>query len=222
MAAPQGYFITSGLTASADEVDSEVRASGVSAQSGGDIGDVAAAEQGDGGVAAGGECLGSSTGADLGAILIEGDVADVMALVLDAPVAAREGEEGGGIRLSSGEAGDGVSDFALDLAGGLTDALSLDPADLLDMRPGLADAPGVTNTGILSGIGQSPKDASFIAPVLRFGRGVHGDGQGRSASLPLALLPDRQGRRLGRTRRQRQQRGKKRRQCRLPARVGCP
>lgn len=92
----QGYFITSGLAASEDEVDGEVGASGEGAQGGGDIGDVAAAEQGDGEVAAGGEGLGGGAGADLGAVLIEAPrghpIADVMALVLDAPMAAGEGE----------------------------------------------------------------------------------------------------------------------------------
>ena len=59
-----------------------------------------------------------------------------MALVLDAPMAADEGEQCRGVGLIGAEAGDDVRDFGLDLAGGLMDAATLDPADLLDMGPG--------------------------------------------------------------------------------------
>ena len=161
-------------------------------------------------------------------IFIKRDIADVMDLVLDAPVATREGEEGLGVGLIRGEAGDGVGHFGLDLAGGLANAAALNPADLLDVRPGLADAARPPcgrrrpDASILGGVGQGPEDAPFIPSVLRFRWGIHGDGQGRSAFLPLTQLPGRQRWRNGRVRGEGEQRGKKRRQCRLPARVGCP
>ena len=151
-----------------------------------------------------------------------------MALVLDAPVATREGEQGLGVGLISREAGDGVSHFGLDLAGGLANAAALNPADLLDVRPGLTDAASITDASILGGIGQGPEYPPFIAPVLGFDGSVHDDGEGRSALLPLALLPADarraavQGRRNGRTRREGEQRGKRRGRYRLPERADCP
>lgn len=61
-----------------DETDGQAGMPGAGAESGGDIGAVAAAQQGDGEVAAGGKGLGGGAGADLGAIVIEGDIADVV------------------------------------------------------------------------------------------------------------------------------------------------
>ena len=118
-------------------------------------------------------------------------------------------------------AGDGVRDFGLRLARGLADAPPLDPAELPDVRPGLADTARVTDAGVLGGVGQGPEDAPFIAPVSGFGWGVHDDGEAGAPRLPRSLLPDRQGRQHGWVRDQRQQRGKRRGQCRLPARADC-
>src|SRR5438445_3546138 len=80
-----------------DVADGGMRPSGEGAEAGGDGGEAGAAEQGDGEVAAGREGLGSRPRADGGAILVEGDVADVVEAVLDLPVAALEAQEGGGI-----------------------------------------------------------------------------------------------------------------------------
>ena len=137
-------------------------------------------------------------------------------------MAARERQQVRGIRAVAGEAGDGAGDVRLDLAGGLADALALDPAELLDVGPGLSDRAGVAHPGVLGRIGERPEDAPLNAPVLSFGRGVHRDGEAGAALLPRSLLPDRQTRRHGGIRREREQRGKKRRECRPPARADCP
>lgn len=58
------------------------------AVSGGDVGDAGQAERGDGEVADGGYDLGAGSGADLGSLLVVGDVSDPVDLVLDVPVTA--------------------------------------------------------------------------------------------------------------------------------------
>lgn len=131
-----------------------------------------------------------------------------VALVLDAPVATSHGEEVFRSGPTGRQAGNGVADFGRGFPGPLADAPPLQATELLDMRPWFADRSGVADAGILGRIGQRPEDAPLIAPVLGFGGRVHDDGEGRSPLLPLALLPSRQGRRFGRTRREGQQRGK--------------
>jgi hypothetical protein len=59
---------------------------------GGDVGGAGESVDADGQVAQGGHGGGAGAGADLGVVLGEGDVADPVQAVLDAPVAA----EGGG------------------------------------------------------------------------------------------------------------------------------
>src|SRR5829696_2889805 len=56
-------------------------------QAGGDVGGAVEAEQADRGVAQGGHHVWAGAGADLGAVLVEGDVPDPVGSVLDAPVA---------------------------------------------------------------------------------------------------------------------------------------
>ncbi|MCL4509027.1 MAG: hypothetical protein M1296_05835 [Chloroflexi bacterium] len=162
-------------------------AADVRAQGGGDIATVTAAEQGDSEIAAGGEDLGRGAGADVAAILVKGDVADVMDLLLDAPMAPREGEQVRGVRAVAGEAGDGVGDLRLHLAGGLADAPPLDQAELLNVRPWLPEATDVAHADVLGRISERPEDAPFQAPVLGLGRGIHGDGKRGAALLPRAL-----------------------------------
>lgn len=94
------------------------------------------------------------------------------------------------ISFARRQARDGVGDFGLCLAGGLADTPPLDPAELLDMGPGLTDATRITNAGVLGGISQRPEDAPFIASVLRLGWGLHDDGQAGAPRLPRSLLPD--------------------------------
>ena len=213
---------SSGLAAGTDEVDGGGGAPGIGAQGGGDVVAAAAPEERDGEIAAGGEGLWRRAGADLAAIFIKGDIPDVVEFVFDPPVPASKGEEVLGAGLSGRKAGDGVGDLGLDFAGALADASTFDPAELLDVGPGLTEAAGVADAGILGRVGQRPEDAALIAPVLGLGWRVHDDGEAGAALLPLPLLPDRQGRQHGRVGDQRQQRGKRRRRCRLLARAGCP
>lgn len=170
---------------------------GAGAQPGGDIRDVAAAEEGDGEIAAGGKGLGGGAGADLGAIFIERDIPNVVDLVFDAPMAAGDSEQVFSAGLIGGQAGDGMGDLRLDLTGGLTDALSLDPADLLEVWPRLAHDAGISEAGVLGGISEGPEDAPLKAPVLGLGWGIHRDRECGAPLLPLALLPERQGRQHG-------------------------
>lgn len=114
----QGPFITSGLATGEDEVDGKMGTSGVGAEGGSNIGDVATAEQGDSEVAAGGEALGGG-GADVAAIFVERAVPDGVARVLAAPMASSDGEQSGSVRLLDGQAGDGSGDFGLHRASAL-------------------------------------------------------------------------------------------------------
>src|SRR4051812_23886434 len=94
---------------------------------GGDVGDTGGAECADGGVAQGGHDLGSGAGADLGAVLVVGDVPHVVDLVLDVPVAADPGGELGGFGLVQVQAGDGI------------DGLGGEPLRLIQAAPATAD-----------------------------------------------------------------------------------
>ena len=217
----QGHFITSGLAPGEDEVNRAVGAASVGAEGGGDVEDMAASEQRDGEVPTDGEGFRCGAGADLAAVFVERDIANVVELVLDAPMASGDGEQGGGVGLIGRQAGDGTSDFRLDFAGGLPDTLALNPAELLDVWPRLADRPGVAHPDVLGRIGERPEDAPFKAPVVGFGRGVHRDGERGAPLLPRLLLPDWQDRWYGRIRDEGEQRGKKRRGCRLPGRADC-
>lgn len=205
-----------------DEADGEAGVPGAGAECCGDVGTVATAEQGDGEVSAGGEGLRRPAGPDLAAVLVERDIADVMALVFDSPVAAGQGEEVFGRSPMGGQAGDAVADLGRGFPGPLADASPLQATELLDMGPGLADGPGVPDVRMLGRVGERPEDAPLNPSMLRFGGCVHDDGEGCSALRPLALLPDRQRRHLGRTRRQGEQGGKRRGRCQLPGRVDCP
>lgn len=192
------------------------------AQGLGDIGDAHAAEQSDGEIAAGGHGLRGGAGADLAAILIERDIADMVEAIFDAPVVTQEGEETRRVRLGRGQAGDGVGDLQVGDAGLLVGAPPLDPANLLEVGPRLPNAAGIADAAILGGISQGPEDTALIAPMPCFGRGVDGDGQTGAALLPCVLLPDGSGQCHGRIRREREQRGKRRWQYRLPARADSP
>src|SRR5215210_8475718 len=84
---------------SSDEAGGEDEESGIGGSSGegaecsGDVGGTGGAQQADGEVAASGEGVSDGTSAHLGAILVEGDIADVMEAVLDAPVTAGQRQE---------------------------------------------------------------------------------------------------------------------------------
>src|SRR6266487_5814827 len=80
---------------------------GVAAQRLGDVAVAAGAQDADGEVAQAGHGPGCVAGADLGGVLGEGDIADVVQR-LDAPVPADPVGEAGGACLGGGEVGDGV------------------------------------------------------------------------------------------------------------------
>src|SRR3954464_2889085 len=61
-----------------------------------------ASDDGEHGVAQGGQNLGRRAGAGAALVLAAGDVANVMQPILDAPVVAREGQQAGGVGLLSG------------------------------------------------------------------------------------------------------------------------
>lgn len=74
---------------------------------------VVVADQADGEVAQGGHDPGQVSGADLGSVFIEGDIADVVDPVFDVPVAADDGGEQSGGGLAEAEAGDRVDDWTV-------------------------------------------------------------------------------------------------------------
>ncbi len=121
-------------------------AAGVGAEARGDVGAAGAPQERHREIAAGRQGLGRGTGADGGAVLVEGDVADVMEPILDLPMAALVAEQGGGIGAVGGEAGDEVGDLDGGRAtrGAAPDrgAVALDAAELADVRPGGAVGAG--------------------------------------------------------------------------------
>src|SRR4029450_13170308 len=81
---------------------------GVVAQGGGEVDRPGAAQRANGEVAQGRHDVGAGAGADLGAVLGEAGVADVVQAVLDRPVPAEVVGEPGGAGLGEGEAGDRI------------------------------------------------------------------------------------------------------------------
>jgi hypothetical protein len=88
------------------------------------------AEGADGEVPAGGERAGSVACAGLGAVLVVGDVADVVDAVLDGPVAADEPVELCGVGLVGGEAGEEVGRLGRDQPVMQVAAFAVDADDL--------------------------------------------------------------------------------------------
>lgn len=90
-------------------------------------------DEGQGGVAEGGEDLGSIGGAGAALVFAAGDVANMVEAVLDAPVGARQLEKPFGPGLVARQAGDGVDD--LDAFLGPDGTAPGDAADLGDTGP---------------------------------------------------------------------------------------
>ncbi len=90
--------------------------------------------QADNEVADGGEYLRAVSLSDLGAILVEGDVADPVETVLDTPMATVEGEQAFWSGLLGGEVGDDVLPLKALLAGLNRGDVALDQAGLADVR----------------------------------------------------------------------------------------
>jgi hypothetical protein len=81
------------------------------AQPGSDVGRTRMPQQADRQVAQRCHHAGRVAGADLGAVLVEGHVADPVQPVLDLPLAADQCQQPGGVGLVGGEAGHGVGDL---------------------------------------------------------------------------------------------------------------
>src|SRR5215212_6932468 len=129
---------------------------GAGSESSSDVGGTGGAQQADGEVTAGGEGVGDGAGAHLGAILLEGDVADVVEAVLDAPVSSSQSQERLGVGLLGRQAGDVVADLRLggdDLAAPDLEAMPLDGPDLAEVRPGRPVRARAADVGVLLRIG---------------------------------------------------------------------
>jgi len=100
-------------------------------------------------------------GADLGAVLVEGHVADPVQRVLDLPLAAGQHPQPGGVGPGRVQAGDGVGDLGTRVATGEVGGVALDDQHLLGVgepRPGwhrggvdpaLLDAPVAAVNGLV-------------------------------------------------------------------------
>lgn len=99
------------------------------------------------------------TGADTAAILVEVPVKQIMAAVLDHPVAAVDLEQALGAGLSGGTAGDAVSELARECAGFLLQDLPLDEEGLVDLGEVEVAVEGFAD----------PDGAGLDAPVARGG-----------------------------------------------------
>src|SRR3954471_2989814 len=93
----------------------------------------AASMDGEGGVSQGGEGLGGVAGSGAAGVLAAGPIAAGVQAGLDAPMPARDVEQGGGVSALARQAGDGVHDLDAVLAAQA--ASSLDAADLAQTRP---------------------------------------------------------------------------------------
>jgi hypothetical protein len=93
-----------------------------------------AAQQGQGGIAQGGEHLRGVSGMGARLVLPVGDIAHVVQAVFDAPMATRESQQTRGVVSVGAEAGDGIDGFRAGLAA--HDALARQAADLGDAAPG--------------------------------------------------------------------------------------
>ena len=117
----------------ADGGQRAARLMGEGAQGAGDIGEAKQAGQGDGEVAQSSHHGRPVADTDAGAILVEGDIADIVGAVLDPPLTTVEGEQFVGVSLGRCQAGDGKDGLVASLAGLQFRDLALDAADLRDM-----------------------------------------------------------------------------------------
>lgn len=106
---------------------------GCPAEGGGDVGVTGQAEGADGQVAQAGHDLGRSTGADLGAVLVVGDIADPVDSVLDLPVPPHQRAEPSRAGLGGRQAGDAVGGLLPDALAVQAAGVTADPEDLRGM-----------------------------------------------------------------------------------------
>jgi len=122
--------IAGGLGSEAQEAQADGGSRADVAQGGSDVRSARQAHEADGEVAKASEHLGTVACAHLTAILVEGDVADPVEPVFDAPVASGEFEQLGGRGLVRREARQAADDLVMELAGGKDFAQAFDLKDL--------------------------------------------------------------------------------------------
>ena len=170
---------------------------GVGAEGRSDVGGSGSSEQADDEITAGSEGLRDRAAAHLRAILIEGDVADVMQAILDPPVTTGQREECPSIGLVRSEAGDVEANVDLgrdDLPATDDEAVALDATDLTEMGPGRPMCAGAANVGILLGVSQRPEHAHLTTTVAHLWRGVDEPTEAPASLGELTLEPDWRGR----------------------------
>jgi hypothetical protein len=134
-----------------------------------DVGGAGATEQGEGKVAASRHNLGTGASADLASILPQGDIADVMEVVLDAPVRPQASEEPSGIGLRWGDAGDAVADLQMGDARLGARPPSFQAQELPDAGPRTTGAARVPQTSGLPGVGQCTERPTLPAAMHGLG-----------------------------------------------------
>jgi hypothetical protein len=169
--APPGSFHHETVSVG-DQQDRCARAAGEGAEGSGDIRVALPTEEREHEVAGGGHDLGCGAGADRRAILVEGDVADVVQPVLDAPMAPDQGEQASGIGALGRQAGDVVGrldagragrDAALD-----RDAVPFEATDLADVGPRRLVGPGATEPAQDPGVTDRPERPQLAPSVADF------------------------------------------------------
>ena len=131
------------------------------AQRRGDVADLGEAQQADRQIAQRGHELRRGALADLGAVLVEGPVADIMQAVFDRPVAADQLEQTFRRGLSRREAGDPIAHLLAPQRAGERAHAALDPEGLLEV--GELRVPDELVTG---------PDAALLEPAVAL---VHGE-----------------------------------------------
>lgn len=130
-------------------------------------------EEGEHEVACGGHDLGGGAGPDGGPIFVEGDIADVVQAILDAPMAADQGEQARGISALWRQAGDVVGDLDAGIAGrdatADRDAVALNTTDLVDVRPGCSVRASTPEPTEESGMHDGPERPQLPPSVANFG-----------------------------------------------------
>lgn len=124
----------------------------------GDVGEAGGAEEGDGGVAEGGQVLGAVLALHAAVVFAKGRVADPMQAVFDAPVAPPVLQQEGRVGPVRRDARDGVLNFRRRLAA--PDGRPFEPADLSQAGP--VELPRQTGTGL-----QMPLSAAAVSLVER-------------------------------------------------------
>ena len=163
-----------------DEVDRRAWSAGVGAEGSSDVGVALATEEGEDEVAGGSHDLGCSPRADGRAILVEGDVPDVMDTIFDPPVAANEREQARGVGALRWQAGDVVGDLDTRRAGrdplSEGDAMPFQATDLVDVGPGGVMDAGAAEPAQDARMLDRPEHPQFASPMPDLRIGLEDDG----------------------------------------------